>query len=79
MVKSDASNVDQYLNELPDDRKKILKKVRETILKNLNPGFRETMNWGMISYEIPLETFSDTYNKQPLLFAALASQKQYFF
>ena len=77
MVKSDASNVDQYLNELPDDRKKILVRVREVILKNLNPGFKETMNWGMISYEIPLETFPDTYNKQPLLFAALASQKQY--
>ena len=77
MVKSDASTVDQYLNDLPDDRQKILKKVRETILKNLNPGFKETMNWGMISYEIPLETYPETYNKQPLLFAALASQKQY--
>jgi hypothetical protein len=26
----------------------------------------ESMNWGMISYEVPLETFPDTYNKQPL-------------
>ena len=35
------------------------------------------MNWGMIAYEVPLETYPDTYNKQPLAFAALASQKNY--
>jgi len=77
MVKSDATSVDQYLNDLPDDRKRVLKQIRRTILKNLNPDFEETMNWGMISYEIPLEIYPDTYNGQPLQFAALASQKQY--
>jgi len=35
------------------------------------------MNYGMISYEIPLETFPKTYNKKPLQYAALASQKNY--
>jgi hypothetical protein len=35
------------------------------------------MNWGMISYEIPLERYPDTYNKQPLGLAALASQKKH--
>lgn len=33
------------------------------------------MNWGMITYEVPLRTFPDTYNGQPLAYAALASQK----
>jgi hypothetical protein len=35
------------------------------------------MNWGMIAYQIPLATYPDTYNKQPLMYAALASQKQH--
>ena len=76
-MKSKAASVDQYLYELPDDRRIILQQVRGEILKNLNPGFEELMNWGMISYEVPLETYPDTYNNQPLQFAALASQKQY--
>jgi hypothetical protein len=35
------------------------------------------MNWGMISYQVPLETYPDTYNGQPLMYAALASQKNH--
>ena len=35
------------------------------------------MNWGMITYQVPLETYPDTYNGQPLMYAALASQKNY--
>ena len=51
--------------------------VREVILNNLAEGFVESMNFGMIAYEVPLEMFPDTYNKQPLMYAALASQKNY--
>jgi hypothetical protein len=40
--------------------------------------YRETMNWGMITYEIPMERYPDTYNKQPLGCAALAAQKNHF-
>ncbi len=35
------------------------------------------MNWGMITYQVPLETYPDTYNGQPLMYAALASQKNH--
>jgi len=37
----------------------------------------ECMNWGMIPYEVPLEVFSGTYNKKPVMYAALASQKNH--
>ena len=40
-------------------------------------GYAESMNWGMISWEIPLERYPKTYNNQPLMYAALASQKNY--
>ena len=35
------------------------------------------MQFGMISYVIPLERYPVTYNKQPLMYASLASQKNY--
>ena len=76
-MQSKAETVDQYLDELPEDRRQSLVAVREVILENLPVGFQEAMNWGMITYQVPLETFSDTYNKQPLMVAALASQKNH--
>jgi len=77
MVQSTASTVEEYLDEMPDDRRVAIETVRDVILDNLPPGVEETMNWGMISYEIPLETFPDTYNAQPLAYAGLANQKRH--
>ena len=77
MVSSKAKTVEAYLTELPPERREAVEKLREVILANLPDGYQESMNWGMISYEIPLERYPDTYNKQPLALAALASQKNY--
>jgi uncharacterized protein YdhG (YjbR/CyaY superfamily) len=76
-VRSEATTAEQYLAELPDDRREAIEAVRAVILENLPDGYEEAMNWGMITYQIPLETYPDTYNKQPLMFAALASQKNH--
>ena len=76
-MQSTVNSVEQYLNELPEDRKESLSIVREAIVKNLPTGYVEVMNWGMITYEVPLETFPDTYNGKPLMYAALASQKNH--
>ena len=78
MVQSKAKNVQEYLKELDEEKRKVITKVREEILENLPEGYVETMNWGMISYEVPLDTYPDTYNNKPLMFAALAAQKNYF-
>ena len=77
MMQSKANNIKQYLNELPDDRKEAISIVRKTILENLPDGYDEVMNWGMITYEVPLETYPNTYNGKPLMYAALASQKNH--
>jgi hypothetical protein len=77
MVSSDAVTVEAYLEELPEARREIIKKVREMILENLPTGYEEVMNWGMITYQVPLEFFTDTYNGKPLMFAGLASQKRH--
>ena len=78
MVRSKATTVEGYLAELPPERRQVVSTVRELVLKNLPQGYREAMNWGMISYEIPLETYPNTYNKQPLMYAALAAQKNHY-
>ncbi len=77
MVRSAAATVEEYVQELAPDRREDIQAVRELVLDNLPPGYVETMNWGMITYEIPLDRYPDTYNGQPLMYAALASQKRY--
>jgi len=76
-MRSEATTVNQYLAELPADRREAIEAVRGVILENLPGGYVEAMNWGMITYQIPLDMYADTYNGQPLLFAALASQKNH--
>lgn len=78
MVSSKAATVEEYLQELPPERQAVLAEVRETIRENLPAGYTETMNWGMISYEIPLDVYPDTYNGQPLSYVALAAQKNHY-
>ena len=75
MASSKAATVEEYLQELPEDRREVVSSVRDVILRNLPDGYTETMAWGMITYGIPLERYPTTYNGQPLGYAALAAQK----
>ena len=65
-MQSDAKNVSDYIASLPPERQAAMQEVRKVILENLPEGYQETMDWGMISYEVPLEVYPDTYNKKPL-------------
>ena len=76
-MKSSATSVSQYLRSLPPDRRRTLTVVRDVITSNLPQGIVESMNWGMIAYEVPLTTYPDTYNGRPLMYAALAAQKHH--
>ena len=76
-MQSKAETVAEYLRELPEDRRKAIRALRTVIRRNLPKGYEEAMNWGMIAYQVPLRTFPDTYNGPPLLYAALASQKNH--
>ncbi|MDT9599160.1 DUF1801 domain-containing protein [Sphingosinicella rhizophila] len=77
MASSKAATPQAYLAELPADRAPLISDVRDFVNSHIPEGYAERMNWGMISWEVPLETYPDTYNGQPLLFAALAAQKNY--
>ena len=77
MARSNAKTPAAYLKELPADRRREIARVRDMVRKHLPDGYRETMNWGMITYEVPLDRHPNTYNGQPLCYAALAAQKSY--
>jgi uncharacterized protein YdhG (YjbR/CyaY superfamily) len=77
MARSDATTPDEYIAALPDDRREAVAEVRRVIRDNLPNGYTEGMAYGMIGWYVPLETFGDTYNGQPLGLASLASQKNH--
>jgi hypothetical protein len=79
-VQSKAKTVQQYLKELPPDRRAAIQAVREVILKNLDKDYEECMNYGMIGYVVPHRVHPAGYHcdpKQPMPFACLASQKNH--
>ncbi len=75
-----ATNVEEYIKALPEDRRVAIETVRKIILKNLPQGYEEVIQYGMISYVVPLSTYPEGYlgNKSTAIsYAALASQKNY--
>ena len=75
MVSGKETTPTEYLASLPPERRAVIANVRAVVRKHLPKGYVETMNGEMLSYEIPLRVFPDTYNKQPLMYMALAAQK----
>ena len=78
MARSNAATVQEYLDELPEDRRSVIAAVRDVILQNLPEGYQECLSFGMIGYVLPLERYPDTYNGQPLAYVGLAAQKNYY-
>ncbi len=79
-MQSKAATVAEYLESLPEDRRASIEEVRQVILKNLDKDYEEGMTYGMIGYYVPHRVYPGGYHcdpKQPLPFAALASQKGY--
>jgi len=77
MVSSPARTAREYLESLPEERRDAIAAVRSIILDNLPAGFEESMQYGMLSYQVPLAVYPDTYNGQAASIACLASQKGY--
>lgn len=79
-MQSKAATVEEYLSSLPGERAEAIGRVRQVILDNLDPGFQEGMQYGMIGYCVPHSRFPAGYHcdpKQPLPYASLASQKNH--
>ena len=46
--------------------------------KNLPKGYQEQIGFGIITYAVPLAKLPDTYNGEPLCYAGIAAQKNYY-
>lgn len=78
MVASRVQTVAAYLAELPDERRQAIAAVLHLVNRHLPKGYVEAMGYGMITWQIPLARYPDTYNQQPLAPVALAAQKNHF-
>ena len=79
-MQSAATSPQQYLNELPEDRKAAMAKLRDVIMQNLPEGFSERMSYGMLGWVVPHEIFPAGYHCTPglpLPFLNIASQKNF--
>lgn len=79
-MQSKATQVNDYITELPEDRKEIVEKIRKTVIANLPKGFEETMGYGMMGYVVPHSIYPKGYHcnpKEPLPFMGVASQKNF--
>lgn len=79
-MQSKATSVNQYLTELPPDRRAAIETVRREILRRIDNDVEEGMQYGMIGFYIPHRVYPPGYHcnpKEPLAYVCLASQKNY--
>lgn len=79
-MQSKAQSPDDYMAEIPADRKNVMKEIRNAIIKNIPTGFQESMGYGMMGYCVPHKIYPAGYHcnpKDPLPFIGLASQKNF--
>lgn len=79
-MQSEALTPKAYIDELPPERQKVVRKLRTIVRKSLPEGFKETMSYGMLAYVVPLSLYPAGYHCKPdtpLPFISLASQKNF--
>ena len=79
-MKIESNNIKEYIENLPDDRKIVIEKLREIINQNLPKGFQETISYGMIGWVVPHSIYPAGYHcdpKLPVPFLSIASQKNF--
>jgi len=75
-----VDTVEEYIDQIPEERKEVIQKLRKVLSENLPEGFREEMSYGMIGYVVPHSLYPKGYHctpKLPLPFINVASQKNF--
>lgn len=73
-------SVEDYISQIPEERQEVFKKMFDTVDDNLPQGFKQGVSYGMIGWNVPLETFPAGYHctpGSPLPFMSMASQKNF--
>ena len=79
-MKYEANSPEEYMSQIPQDRREVMEKLRQTIKENLPAGFEEKIDYGMIGYVVPFRIYPSGYHanpKVPLPFMSIASQKNF--
>ncbi len=79
-MKYSAKSPNDYIDQLPLERREVMEKIRAVILKNLPQGFEEQLSYGMLGYVVPHTLYPAGYHvnpELPLPFINLASQKNF--
>ena len=76
-MQSNAATVEDYLASLPPERREPISTIRDVVNEHLPEGYVEQMEWGMVTWVVPLADYPDTYNGKPLSYISLASQKNH--
>ncbi len=75
-----ADSPEDYISQLPEERKAVILEIRKNILENLPEGFEEQISYGMLGYVVPHRLYPAGYHVDPKLalpFINLASQKNF--
>lgn len=73
-----ARTVKEYIASLPVEKRKVVASVRTRFKRYVPKGYEEKISWGMITYQIPLKRYPDTYNGAPMMFASIGAQKNHY-
>jgi hypothetical protein len=77
-MKTNAENIEEILNSVPEERKEVYAKLHQTIVENLPEGFEAAISYGGLGYVVPHRIYPNGYHcksSEPLPFAGIASQK----
>lgn len=75
-----ANSPKEYIDLLPEERKKVVSRIRGIVNKQIPKGFQEQISYGMLGWVVPHSIYPDGYHcdtKLPLPFLNLASQKNF--
>lgn len=78
---SKAKTVQAFLDELAPVRRKVVEALRHVILAHLDRDCEESMQYGMIGYNVPHRVYPKGYHANPKLalpYAALEVEKGHF-
>ncbi|WP_339841473.1 DUF1801 domain-containing protein [uncultured Maribacter sp.] len=79
-MKYSANSPEDYVNQLPQERREVIDKLRIIISQKLPVGFEEQLSYGMLGYVVPHALYPAGYHVNsglPLPFINLASQKNF--
>lgn len=75
-----SESPEEYISQLPEDRKHVIEKLRKIIKTNLRGEYEEKIQYDMISYVVPLSKYPKGYHcreGEELGLISIASQKNH--